>query len=238
MEVAGRYRDRGRSSYPPGNEDKKHLRTLILIHGGPADADCDGFGADCCDWAMLAAAYVGLVFQSNYRGSSGYGDDFMPNIGPHLVSAPGRDILSGVDSLVTRGIADPAHLSIGGYSYGGYMTNWLITQTKRFEAEVTGAGAVEHAANWETMISPGMMLGISQELSGRSRSSIKVKLTSFKWAKSLRPLTSWAVTKMIACATSNRSCWNALYSVWEFRMNSSCSWEKTIHWTKILGTAT
>ena len=44
--------------------------------------------------------------------------------------------------------ADPDHLAIGGYSYGGYMTNWLITQTTRFKAAVTGAGAVEHAANW------------------------------------------------------------------------------------------
>src|SRR5581483_8718770 len=47
-----------------------------------------------------------------------------------------------------EGIADPDHLTIGGYSYGGYMTNWLITQTTRFKAAVTGAGAVEHAANW------------------------------------------------------------------------------------------
>ncbi len=46
------------------------------------------------------------------------------------------------------GIANPDQLAIGGYSYGGYMTNWLITQTTRFKAAVTGAGAVEHVANW------------------------------------------------------------------------------------------
>ena len=67
---------------------------------------------------------------------------------PHLVSEPGQDILAGVDALVKEGIADPDHLAIGGYSYGGYMTNWLITQTTRFKVAVTGAGAVEHAANW------------------------------------------------------------------------------------------
>ena len=89
-----------------------------------------------------------LVFRPNYRGSSGYGDDFMLEIEPHLVSKPGRDILSGVDALVKDGYADPDHLAIGGYSYGGYMTNWLITQTTRFKSAVTGAGAVEHAANW------------------------------------------------------------------------------------------
>ncbi|GGH13104.1 S9 family peptidase [Silvibacterium dinghuense] len=134
--------------YPPGKTDAKHLPMLTLIHGGPEDADGDRFGADWYDWATLAAANGWLVFRPNYRGSTGYGDAFMLAIQPHLVSAPGQDILSGVDALVKDGIADPDHLTIGGYSYGGYMTNWLITQTTRFKAAVTGAGAVEHAANW------------------------------------------------------------------------------------------
>jgi dipeptidyl aminopeptidase/acylaminoacyl peptidase len=134
--------------YPPGKLDEKHLPMLTLIHGGPADADGDRFEADWYDWATLAATNGWLVFRPNYRGSSGYGDEFMQGLRPHLVSAPGLDILSGVDALVHDGIADPDHLTIGGYSYGGYMTNWLITQTTRFKAAVTGAGAVEHAANW------------------------------------------------------------------------------------------
>jgi dipeptidyl aminopeptidase/acylaminoacyl peptidase len=134
--------------YPPGKSGVKHLRMLTLIHGGPEDADGDQFGANWYDWATFAASNGWLVFRPNYRGSTGYGDDFMLSIRPHLVSAPGRDILSGVDALVKDGIADPDHLTIGGYSYGGYMTNWLITQTTRFKAAVTGAGAVEHAANW------------------------------------------------------------------------------------------
>jgi dipeptidyl aminopeptidase/acylaminoacyl peptidase len=134
--------------FPPGKKGAKHLRTLTLIHGGPADADGNRFGADWYDWATLAATDGWLVFRPNYRGSSGYGDQFMLEIEPHLVSKPGRDILTGVDALVKDGFADPDHLAIGGYSYGGYMTNWLITQTTRFKSAVTGAGAVEHAANW------------------------------------------------------------------------------------------
>ena len=134
--------------YPPGKKGAHHLRMLALIHGGPADADGNHFGADWYDWATLAAANGWLVFRPNYRGSTGYGDAFMLGIMPHIVSAPGNDILAGVDALVKDGIADPDHLAIGGYSYGGYMTNWLITQTTRFKAAVTGAGAVEHAANW------------------------------------------------------------------------------------------
>ena len=134
--------------FPPGQKGAKHLRMFTFIHGGPADADGDHFGADWYDWATLAATNGWLVFRPNYRGSAGYGDDFMLEIAPHLVSKPGRDILEGVDALVKDGYADPDHLAIGGYSYGGYMTNWLITQTTRFKAAVTGAGAVEHAANW------------------------------------------------------------------------------------------
>ena len=134
--------------FPPGKKGVKHLRMFTFIHGGPADADGNRFGADWYDWATLAADNGWLVFRPNYRGSSGYGDEFMLQIEPHLVSKPGRDILTGVDALVKDGYADPDHLAIGGYSYGGYMTNWLITQTTRFKSAVTGAGAVEHAANW------------------------------------------------------------------------------------------
>jgi len=134
--------------FPPGQKDARHLRMLTFIHGGPADADGNRFGADWYDWATLAASHGWLVFRPNYRGSSGYGDDFMLQIAPHLVSKPGEDILAGVDALVKEGYADPDKLAIGGYSYGGYMTNWLITETTRFKAAVTGAGAVEHAANW------------------------------------------------------------------------------------------
>ena len=134
--------------YPPGKFEAKHLPMLTLIHGGPADADGNSFGADWYDWAALAATNGWLVFRPNYRGSTGYGDKFLLQIVPQIVSRPGKDILEGVDALVKDGIADPDHLTIGGYSYGGYMTNWLITQTTRFKAAVTGAGAVEHIGNW------------------------------------------------------------------------------------------
>jgi dipeptidyl aminopeptidase/acylaminoacyl peptidase len=134
--------------YPPGKFEAKGLPLLTLIHGGPVDADGDHFEADWYQWSALAATNGWLVLQPNYRGSAGYGDKFLMQIVPEIVSRPGKDILAGVDSLVGDGIADPEHLAIAGYSYGGYMTNWLITQTTRFKAAMTGAGAVEHAGNW------------------------------------------------------------------------------------------
>ena len=134
--------------YPPGKFEAKHLPMLTLIHGGPAGADGNDFEADWYQWSDLAATNGWLVFQPNYRGSTGYGDKFTLEIVPVIVSRPGKDILEGVDALVKDGIADPDHLAIAGYSYGGYMTNWLITQTTRFKAAMTGAGAVEHIGNW------------------------------------------------------------------------------------------
>ena len=96
---------------------------------------------------------------------------------PELFSSPGKDILTGVDALVKDGIADPNQLTIGGYSYGGYMTNWVITQTTRFKAAVTGAGGVENVADWgnddssvdDANVSWGPALGTAGSLSQRSR---------------------------------------------------------------------
>jgi len=138
----------GMLMYPPGKFGAKNLPMFVLIHGGPQDADGNHFEADWYQWDRLAATAGWLVFEPNYRGSTGYGDNFALQIVPEIVSRPGKDILTGVDALVKDGIADPNQLSVGGYSYGGYMTNWLITQTTRFKAAVTGAGAVEHIANW------------------------------------------------------------------------------------------
>lgn len=138
----------GMLMYPPGKFEAKHLPMFVFIHGGPQDADGNHFEADWYQWDRLAATQGWLVFEPNYRGSTGYGDKFALEIVPEIVSRPGKDILTGVDALVKDGLADPNQLAIGGYSYGGYMTNWLITQTTRFKAAVTGAGAVEHVANW------------------------------------------------------------------------------------------
>jgi dipeptidyl aminopeptidase/acylaminoacyl peptidase len=138
----------GMLMYPPEKFEAKHLPMFVFIHGGPDDADGNHFEADWYVWDRLAATQGWLVFEPNYRGSEGYGDKFLMGIVPEIVSRPGKDVLEGVDALVRDGIADPDRLTVGGYSYGGYLTNWLITQTPRFKAAVTGAGAVENVVNW------------------------------------------------------------------------------------------
>ena len=137
--------------YPPGKFEARNLPMFVFIHGGPDDVDDVAgnlFRANWYRWAALAATQGWLVFQPNYRGTCGYGDKFLEQMVPQILSRPGKDILEGVDALVKDGIADPEHLAVGGYSYGGYLTNWLITQTTRFKAAVTGAGAVENVAEW------------------------------------------------------------------------------------------
>src|SRR5689334_1307473 len=84
----------------------------------------------------------------------GYGDEFLRGVRFQILSRPAKDILYGVDALIRDGIADPKRLTIGGYSYGAYLTNWLITQTTRFNAAISGAGAVEHVAKWGTLDEP------------------------------------------------------------------------------------
>ena len=168
----------GMLMYPPGKFDAKNLPMFVLIHGGPQDADGNRFEADWYQWDRLAATAGWLVFEPNYRGSTGYGDKFALQIVPEIVSRPGKDILAGVDALVKDGIADPKQLAVGGYSYGGYMTNWLITQTTRFKAAVTGAGAVEHVANWgndDTTFDDAYFLGgLPWETSDRYRSEAAI----------------------------------------------------------------
>jgi dipeptidyl aminopeptidase/acylaminoacyl peptidase len=140
--------------YPPGTYGTSNLPLLVRIHGGPYDACVNGLQANWYDWGLMAATQGWLVFEPNYRGSTGYGDKFIADIRFRLVSLPGQDILMGVDQLIADGIADPKRLNVGGYSFGGFLTNWLITKTTRFNAALSGAGDIEHVSGWGTMDLP------------------------------------------------------------------------------------
>ncbi|CAF4138168.1 unnamed protein product [Rotaria sp. Silwood2] len=140
--------------YPPGKFESKKLPLLVLIHGGPYDMSLNAFEANWYNWAPIAAVKGWLVLEPNYRGSTGYGDQFVNDIRFQPLSRPERDILSAVDNLIKDGIANPKKLNVGGYSYGGFLTNWLITQTTRFNAALSGAGSVEHVSSWGTMDIP------------------------------------------------------------------------------------
>ena len=121
---------------PLGYDGKSKLPLIVLIHGGPTGAWQDSIET----WGQLLAARGYAVFYPNIRGSSGYGEKFIEMNRGDWGGGDYRDVMAGVKDLVDRGIADPKRLGIGGWSYGGYMSEWAITQTDMFKAAVSGAG--------------------------------------------------------------------------------------------------
>ena len=121
---------------PLGYDGKSKLPLVALIHGGPTGAWQDSVEI----WGQLLAAHGYAVFYPNIRGSSGYGEKFIEMNRGDWGGGDYRDVMAGVDDLIARGIADPEKLAIGGWSYGGYMSEWAITQTTRFKAAFSGAG--------------------------------------------------------------------------------------------------
>lgn len=129
--------------YPVGYEKGKRYPLLAHTHGGPMASD--KFVFDGYAHARAGRGYA--VLKPNYRGSTGYGNDFLRDMVGHYFLHADDDVLTGVDYLIKRGIADPEKLGTLGWSAGGHMTNWLITQTDRFKAASSGAGA----SNWISM---------------------------------------------------------------------------------------
>lgn len=106
--------------------------TILYNHGGPHLA----FGyIYSFDFHMLAAAGYAVLF-INYRGSTGYGDDFVTAILEDLGNLDYQDLMTGLDIVITRGIADPDRLGCCGLSYGGYLSCWIVGHTDRFKAAV------------------------------------------------------------------------------------------------------
>jgi dipeptidyl aminopeptidase/acylaminoacyl peptidase len=127
--------------YPPGHDIGKRYPLLLVIHGGPMGAFMQTFDGTGTYYPIAAFASQGYaVLRANPRGSTGYGKKFRyANYGDWGVG-DFQDLMTGVDSAIDKGIADPDRLGVMGWSYGGYMTSWTITQTKRFRAASVGAG--------------------------------------------------------------------------------------------------
>ena len=123
---------------------------VVLIHGGPAGNWRNRFDS----LTQLLAANGYTVMQPNIRGSIAYGQKFLESNRADWGGGDYKDAMAGVDDLIRRGIADPARLAIGGWSYGGYMAEWAITQTDRFKVAYSGAGMADLAAEYGTEIGP------------------------------------------------------------------------------------
>jgi dipeptidyl aminopeptidase/acylaminoacyl peptidase len=121
---------------PPGHEPGQRHPTLLWLHGGPMDQHDWGFDFE----GQLFAAHGYVVVMPNPRGSTGYGQDFTLGIWRDWGRRDTMDVLAAVDRAVELGLADPDRLGVGGWSYGGMLTNYVITTTNRFKAAISGAG--------------------------------------------------------------------------------------------------
>jgi len=131
---------------PEGYNGKTKLPLIVLIHGGPTGAWEDTVET----WGQLLVARGYAIFYPNIRGSIGYGQKFIEMNRGDWGGGDFKDVMAGVDDLIARGIADPDRLAIGGWSYGGYMSEWAITQTTRFKAAVSGAGLSDLVSEYGT----------------------------------------------------------------------------------------
>lgn len=121
---------------PPDHAPGERLPTVLRIHGGPVYQFSHEFMAD---W-QLYAANGHAVLAVNPRGSSGRGFDFARAIYADWGGVDVRDVLAGVDHAVELGISDPERLGVGGWSYGGILTDYVIASDTRFKAAISGAG--------------------------------------------------------------------------------------------------
>lgn len=131
---------------PKGYVSGTRVPLIALIHGGPTGVWQDSIES----WGQLLAARGFAIFYPNIRGSIGYGQKFVEMNRADWGGADFKDIMAGVDYLIAQGVADPQRLGIGGWSYGGYMSEWAITQTTRFKAAVSGAGLSNLASEFGT----------------------------------------------------------------------------------------
>lgn len=130
----------GLLTYPAGYQPGTRVPLLLVIHGGPAGVFTRTFVGGASPYPIAAFAASGYaVLRPNPRGSSGYGVEFRQANLADWGGGDYGDLMAGVDHVIGLGVADPDRLGVMGWSYGGFMTSWIVTQTSRFKAASIGA---------------------------------------------------------------------------------------------------
>ncbi len=129
---------------PHDYQEGERRPVILRIHGGPVSQYGHSFNFE----AQMFAADGYVVVYTNPRGSSGYGQAFSQAIFADWGNKDFQDVMAGVDYVIEQGWGDPDRLGVGGWSYGGILTNYVITQTGRFEGAITGASEVLYIANY------------------------------------------------------------------------------------------
>ena len=121
--------------YPPDFQKDKKYPLVLVIHGGPTASSITAFGF----LPQLLASHGYVVFSPNYRGSDNLGNVYQRAIWNDAGDGPGRDVISGIEALKQRGFIDDTKIGVTGWSYGGYMTSWLIGHYSIWKAALAGA---------------------------------------------------------------------------------------------------
>jgi dipeptidyl aminopeptidase/acylaminoacyl peptidase len=129
----------GIATLPAGFKEGQRYPFLVFPHGGPEGNDV----LNLDPWGRIISGMGYVVLQPEYRGSTGYGSDFLNAIYQHFGDRAFSDVDSATDFAITRGWADPQKLAIFGWSAGGFMTSWTVTQTNRYRAAIEGAGITD-----------------------------------------------------------------------------------------------
>jgi dipeptidyl aminopeptidase/acylaminoacyl peptidase len=130
----------GLLTYPTGYQPGMRYPLVVEVHGGPSWQWEDRVMLDWHDWAQMLASRGYAVLMPNPRGSTAYGPELQRLLQDDVGGGESRDLVAGAIAMVDREIADPDRLGIAGWSWGGYLTAWTITQTSIFRAAVMGAG--------------------------------------------------------------------------------------------------
>ena len=134
----------GLLTYPAGYQPTKKYPLVLVIHGGPTGAFQDSFLGRYGPYPYATFAARGYaVLRVNPRGSSGYGRTFRFANMNDWGGKDYLDLMAGVDHAIAMGVADPDRLAVMGWSYGGFMTSWIVTHTHRFKAAAVGAGVTD-----------------------------------------------------------------------------------------------
>ena len=128
---------------PPAHRSDALPALYVDVHGGPSGVECDYW--DSITHVFAAAGFA--VFKPNMRGSWGHGMAFADAVLGDMGGKDFQDILNGIDYLIKRGLVDGDRVGIGGWSNGGFLTAWAVTQSQRFKAAMMGAGI----SDWHNM---------------------------------------------------------------------------------------
>ena len=130
----------GLLTYPSGYQTGRKVPLILNVHGGPTGVFQQTFIGGRGVYPLATFASRGYaILRANPRGSSGYGAEFRRANIKDWGGADYQDLMSGVDNVISMGVADPERLGVMGWSYGGFMTSWIVTQTHRFKAASAGA---------------------------------------------------------------------------------------------------